>query len=64
MLDFMELVRESPLGPEPDDRTERGKHSRHVINVRYVDEGKSYTKTLAIRDTEAHELSWIMCPIW
>ena len=28
ILDFMELVREIPLGPGPDDRTERGKHSR------------------------------------
>ena len=27
--DFMELVREIPLGLGPDDRTERGKHSRH-----------------------------------
>ena len=25
---LMELVREIPLGPGPDDRTERGKHSR------------------------------------
>ena len=28
ILDFMELVREIPLGPRPDDRMERGKHSR------------------------------------
>jgi len=28
ILDIMELVREIPLGSEPDDRTERGKHSR------------------------------------
>jgi len=28
ILDFMELVREIPLGSGPDDRTERGKHSR------------------------------------
>jgi len=28
ILDFMELVREIPLGPGPGDRTERGKHSR------------------------------------
>ena len=28
ILNFMELVREIPLGPGPDDRTERGKHSR------------------------------------
>jgi len=28
ILDFMELVREIPLGSGPDDTTERGKHSR------------------------------------
>jgi len=28
ILDFVELVREIPLGSGPDDRTERGKHSR------------------------------------
>ena len=28
ILDFMELVREIPLGFGPDDRMERGKHSR------------------------------------
>ena len=28
ILDFMELVREIPLGSGPDDRTGRGKHSR------------------------------------
>jgi len=28
ILDFMELVREIPLGPGHDDRTEWGKHSR------------------------------------
>jgi len=27
-FDFMQLVREIPLCPGPDDRTERGKHSR------------------------------------
>ena len=26
--DFMELVREIPLGPRPDDSREKGKHSR------------------------------------
>jgi len=28
IVDFMELVREIPLGSGPDDRTEKGKHSR------------------------------------
>ena len=27
-LDFMEQVREIPMSPRPDDRAERGRHSR------------------------------------
>ena len=32
ILDFMELVREIPLGSGPDDRMGRGKHSRCFLS--------------------------------